>query len=42
VKTKISIKINDDYFVPIKNARVKTIIFEGVRYVPVIKIDDSA
>ena len=41
MNTKISIKINDDYFVPIKNARVKTVVFEGVQYVPVKKLDDS-
>jgi hypothetical protein len=42
VNPKISIKINDNYFVPIKNAHHEIIEHDGVRYVPVKEIDDSS
>ena len=41
LNTSVSIKVNDNYFVPIRNKKVKTVVIDGTHYVPVKQVDET-
>ena len=41
LNTSVSIKVNDNYFVPIRNKKVKTVVIDGTLYVPVKQVDET-